>query len=236
MSASLRNQILSGADFDLFSLLSPFPEQPKFRDVDCGSVIFSLKSSGPANRILSFPEFALAFSRFTEVICSAFPSRRRELNDYASIISGLAVNYWGTHFYTCHRLFSAKCTARVGLWNQCPYWGVTDAELHSRVFLGCRTVSCALCCSSAHDSENCTFIEGNDGRRPNSKSTSSVLNNPNQQAHARSGRVSVRASLLPFQCREVQFKQVQIPPCMLVLRRRARTAWFVQCTALKINI
>lgn len=44
------------------------------------------------SRVLSFPELAMAFSRFSEVICSAFLNTRREINKYLSIIASLAVS------------------------------------------------------------------------------------------------------------------------------------------------
>ena len=111
-----------------------------------------------------------------------FPMRRRELNEYLNIIAGLAVTYGGTHFYNYHRLFSAKCAARVNLWNQCPYWGAIDMELHNRVFLGCRTVTCAVCSSPEHNSDHCSYIEGNTRRCSTAaaKSPSSVHKNPNE--------------------------------------------------------
>ncbi|KAL2081723.1 hypothetical protein ACEWY4_023576 [Coilia grayii] len=176
VSPSLRQQILSGTDVDLSSLLSVFSEPNVSRDVDCGPLTLTLKTTGPASRILSFPEFALAFSRYTEVVCSIFPHRRRELNNYFNIIAGLAVSYGGTHFYTYHRLLSAKCAARVGLWNQCPYWGVLDLELHNCVFLGCRPVVCAICCCPDHSSSHCPFVEGNSNNHKTAaaKSSSSV--------------------------------------------------------------
>ncbi|RXN07743.1 BEN domain-containing 2-like protein [Labeo rohita] len=43
-------------------------------------------------------------------------------------------------------------------WNQCPYWGALDTELHSRVFLGCRNISCAVCRSLSHSTISCPFI------------------------------------------------------------------------------
>ncbi len=39
-----------------------------------------------------------------EIICSAFPHRRRELNDYLALIAELALSYGGGHFYTYHLL------------------------------------------------------------------------------------------------------------------------------------
>ncbi|KAI2646202.1 Pro-Pol polyprotein [Labeo rohita] len=84
------------------------------------------------------------------VICSVYPLRRRELCDYLAIIAELALSYGGSHFYTYHKLFSAKCAIRLAQWNQRAYWGALDTELHSRVFTGCRNISCAVCHSSPH--------------------------------------------------------------------------------------
>ncbi|XP_058610956.1 uncharacterized protein LOC131526627 [Onychostoma macrolepis] len=106
----------------------------------------------PANAIATEPP------RFTEIICSVFPHRRRELNDYLAIIAELALSYGGGHFFTYHKLFSAKCAVRVAQWNQCPYWGALDLDLHNRVFLGCRNISCAVCRSVAHSTSNCPRI------------------------------------------------------------------------------
>ncbi len=42
-------------------------------------------------------------------------------------------------------------------WNQCPYWGALDLDLHSRVFLGLGT-SRAVCRSVAHTTAVCPRI------------------------------------------------------------------------------
>ncbi|RXN13000.1 poly [Labeo rohita] len=84
--------------------------------------------------------------------------RRRELSDYLTIVAELALSYGGSHFYTYHKLFAAKCAIRVAQWNQCPYWGALDTELHNRVFLGCRNISCAVCRSFSHPTISCPFI------------------------------------------------------------------------------
>ncbi|RXN14169.1 poly [Labeo rohita] len=143
---SIRTQILAGADVDLSSLLSPISPSPADRQINCGDFSVTLKNSAPTqSRILSFAEFTIAFTRYSEVICAAFPHRRRELSDYLTIVAELALSYGGSHFYTYHKLFAAKCAIRVAQWNQCPYWGALDTELHNRVFLGCRNISCAVC-------------------------------------------------------------------------------------------
>ncbi len=156
---SIRSQILSGTDIDLFSLLSPISPPSADRQIDCGDFSVTLKNSANnPSRILSFTEFTIAFNRYTEVICTTFPHRRRELGDYLAIIAELALAYGGSHFYTYHKLFSAKCAIRVAQWNQCPYWGALDNELHNRVFLGCRNITCAVCRSISHSTTTCPFI------------------------------------------------------------------------------
>ncbi|RXN33880.1 poly [Labeo rohita] len=156
---SIRTQILAGADIDLFSLLSPISPSPADRQINCGDFSVTLKNSvHNQSRILSFAEFTIAFTRYSEVICATFPHRRRELSDYLTIVAELALSYGGSHFYTYHKLFSAKCAIRVAQWNQCPYWGALDTELHNRVFLGCRNISCAVCRSFSHSTIDCPFI------------------------------------------------------------------------------
>ncbi len=74
---NVRAQILAGADVDLSSLLSLLPTSDSNRQIDCGDFSVTLKKPNPlSSRILSFPEFSIAFSRFTEIICSVFPHRR----------------------------------------------------------------------------------------------------------------------------------------------------------------
>lgn len=85
---------------------------------------FSVTLKNPTNnpsRIFSFSEFCITFSQYTEIICAAFPYRRHELNDYLTILAELALSYGSSHFYTYHKLFSAKCAVRIAQWNQCPY-------------------------------------------------------------------------------------------------------------------
>ncbi len=175
---NIRAQILAGADVDLSSLLSLLPTADSNRQIDCGDFSVTLKNPNPlSSRILSFPEFCIAFSRFTEIICSVFPHRRRELNDYLAVIAELALSYGGGHFFTYHKLFSAKCAVRVAQWNQCPYWGALDLDLHSRVFLGCKNIACAVCRSIAHTTANCPRINPSAAQCPeptSAKSTSYV--------------------------------------------------------------
>ncbi len=153
------SQILAGADIDLSSLLSFLPVAETNRQIDCGNFSVTLKNPAPSSsRILSFSEFTIAFSCYTDVICSVFPHRQRKLNDYLAIVAELALSYGGGHFYTYHKLFSAKCAVCVTQWNQCPYWGTLDPDLHNRVFLGCRNITCTLCRSLAHTTTSCPQV------------------------------------------------------------------------------
>ncbi len=98
---SIRSHILSGTDVDLFSLLSPISPPSADRQIDCGEFSVTLKNTANnPSRILSFTEFTIAFNRYTEVICTTFPHRRRELGDYLAIVAELALSYGGSHFYT----------------------------------------------------------------------------------------------------------------------------------------
>ncbi len=98
-----------------------------------------------------------------------------------AIIAELALSYGGSHFYTYHKLFAAKCAIQVTQWNQAPYWGALDTELHNRVFLGCRNITCAVCRSISHSTTTCPFIKPSIPpcpEPPQPKSTSYVPNIP----------------------------------------------------------
>lgn len=71
VAQNIRAQILAGMDIDLASLLSLIPVSDSNRQIDCGEFSVTLKNQSSNNsRILSFAEFVIAFSRYTEVICS----------------------------------------------------------------------------------------------------------------------------------------------------------------------
>ncbi|KAL7864388.1 hypothetical protein AOLI_G00158080 [Acnodon oligacanthus] len=114
ISSALRARILQGANVSLSSLLHPSAACGAPRTIDTGDVSLTLKSADPrTSKVLTAPEFTLAFSIYRDVICSAFPSRRQELDDYLSILLDLAVHFGGSGFYDYHRLFSACASARL---------------------------------------------------------------------------------------------------------------------------
>ena len=86
MSPSIRAAILQGNYVDLADLL--FPSQvsaPRTIIGYCGPVL--LRHLEPTRRRkLTAAEFAYTFSLFQDVICSSFPERWEELDDYLSLI------------------------------------------------------------------------------------------------------------------------------------------------------
>ncbi|KAG9277653.1 endothelial lipase [Astyanax mexicanus] len=156
---SLRQRILQGADVDLSSLLRPSAAAAAPRLLDVGGVSLTLGSSeSRASKILTVPEFALAFSTFRDVICAVFPARRQELDDYLSIILDMAVRYGGSGFYEYHRLFSAQAAARLQQWNIATYWGTLNLELYCRIFAGRPSLSCELCGQPSHPVSACSLV------------------------------------------------------------------------------
>ncbi|XP_049340789.1 uncharacterized protein LOC125804934 [Astyanax mexicanus] len=156
VSSSLRNRILQGADVDLSSLLLPSPSSAP-RVIDTGDISLTLHQPGPrVSKILSAAEFAFAFSIFRDVICSAFPSRRQELDDYLSLILDMAIRFGGSGFYEYHRLFSARAAARLTQWNLATFWGAPDLELYCHVFAGRSSLSCSACGGPSHPASVCS--------------------------------------------------------------------------------
>lgn len=159
---NIRAQILAGVDINLSSLLSLFPVSESSHQIDCRDFSVTLKNQNPhSSRMLSFTEFSIAFSRFTEIIIP-------QLNDYLVLIAELALSYRGGHFYTYHKLFSAKCAGQVSHWNQCPYWGALP-------LLGCGNISCIICRSVAHSTMSCPQINPSIPPCPNTSPVKSTI-------------------------------------------------------------
>ncbi|MGH0166620.1 UNVERIFIED_CONTAM: hypothetical protein FKN15_051073 [Acipenser sinensis] len=77
------NKIIEGKDVNLVLMLIATSELIDQRNVSCGNVSVTLKSNDPCFlKNLTMGEFVTAFSAYTDVLCSAFPHRREELNHY----------------------------------------------------------------------------------------------------------------------------------------------------------
>ncbi|RXM30667.1 Transmembrane protein 212 [Acipenser ruthenus] len=123
VSPALRKQIIEGKDVNLVLMLIATSELIHQQTVSCGNVSVTLKFTDPRLlKNLTMGEFVMAFSAFTDVLCSAFPHRREELNHYLAYTVELAVRYGGTMFYDYHKNFSAKAATVLGTDNIVINW------------------------------------------------------------------------------------------------------------------
>ena len=161
---TLRQQILSGNYVDLSQLLHPSiidSTQPRELLTNFGPV--QLRQPQPTrSKDLTATEFAFAFSLYHDVVCSAFPSRRAELDDYLSLVLDMALRFGGTGFYAYHTHFATQTAGRIHQFNQGTYRGVLDSELYCRIFAARTSLSCNLCGAPSHPASACTV--SNQGR------------------------------------------------------------------------
>ncbi|KAL7845265.1 hypothetical protein AOLI_G00234570 [Acnodon oligacanthus] len=135
--------------------------------IDVTDVSLTLKSADSRTfKVLSSPE--LAFSIYHEVICSAFPSKHQELDDYLSIILDLAVHFGGLCSYDYHCLFSLRASPHLQQWNVSMYWGYLDLKLYCSIFVELYVVTegetADLTCKTTCSLTDPTFIWYKNGR------------------------------------------------------------------------
>lgn len=84
--------------------------------VDSGNVAVFLKTSDSRlQRNLSFPEFVIAFSIYSDILCQVFRDWREELDLYLAMMADFNQRYRGTLFYEYHKSFSAKSASFISL-------------------------------------------------------------------------------------------------------------------------
>ncbi|PIO24503.1 hypothetical protein AB205_0101200, partial [Aquarana catesbeiana] len=104
--ASIRKDILDGRDVNLACLLISVHDLAENKAYTWGDVSVVLKAKDPRlNRKLSVPEFTLAFGMLRDVLCSAAPSRREELDLYLHTVVDLGYKYKGFSFCDYHFFF-----------------------------------------------------------------------------------------------------------------------------------
>ncbi|XP_067435007.1 uncharacterized protein [Thunnus thynnus] len=159
VSPTLRQQILTGNYIDLAQLIHPTSINPHIsRELLTSFGPLELKQPLPArSKDLTVAEFAFAFSLYRDIICSAFPNRRSELDDYLSLILDLALRFGGNGFYTYHILFASQAAGRLQQFNQGRYWGTLDHELYCRVFAARASLHCETCGAPSHPATACTL-------------------------------------------------------------------------------
>ncbi|KAK0136681.1 hypothetical protein N1851_027128 [Merluccius polli] len=152
VSSTLRQQILSGNYVDLAQLIHPSTCNPHIpRELQTSLGTFQLKQPLTTHsKELTAPEFTFAFSLFRDIICSAFPDRRSELDDYLSLTIDLALRFGGNGFYSYHILFASRAAERLQQFNQGTYWGTLDTELYCRIFAARSSLNCEHFITFAH--------------------------------------------------------------------------------------
>ncbi|KAK0154281.1 hypothetical protein N1851_003636 [Merluccius polli] len=159
VSSTLRQQILSGNYVDLAQLIHPSTCNPHIpRELQTSLGTFQLKQPLTTHsKELTAPEFTFAFSLFRDIICSAFPDRRSELDDYLSLTIDLALRFGGNGFYSYHILFASRAAERLQQFNQGTYWGTLDTELYCRIFAARSSLNCEQCGAPSHPATTCTL-------------------------------------------------------------------------------
>ncbi|KAK1889107.1 Dynamin-2 [Dissostichus eleginoides] len=119
--------------------------------------LVQLRNPSPLrSKDLTPAEFALAFSLYRNVICSVYPTRRTELDEYLFIELDMALRFRGSGFYTYHVHFASQAAGRIKQFNQGTYWGALDSELYCRIFAACASLSCQLCGAPSHLASSCS--------------------------------------------------------------------------------
>ena len=156
---TLRQQILTGNYVDLAQLIHPTSTNPHVpRELPTSFGPWELKQPVPArSKDLTVAEFAFAFSLYRDVICSAFPDRRSELDNYLSLILDLALRFGGNGFYSYHILFTSQAAGRLQQFNQGTFWGTLDHELYCRVFTARSSLYYEMCGAPSHPATACTL-------------------------------------------------------------------------------
>ena len=106
VSTSLRQQILAGNYVELAQLIHPttcFPQFPREVLTSLGPIKLQQPLT-TRSKELTAVEFAFTLSLYRDIICSTFPNRRSELDDYMSLILDLALRFGRHSFYTYHIL------------------------------------------------------------------------------------------------------------------------------------
>jgi len=75
---------------------------------------------------------------------TTFPQEKFQLDLYEAILVELHI----TH--DCHRLFSAKCAASLGMTGVKINWSLMSIANYNRVITGMEVKTCELCCSMTH--------------------------------------------------------------------------------------
>ena len=156
---NIRRDILQGKDVNLAVLLLPIKDRVNFgneRDVQIGDEMFTLKGKRD-NRLgkdLTIAEFITAFNIFKRVICSQYPGRREELDNYISQIIEISTKFPGFAFYQYHLQFSAKSAEYFERGVRMD-WASLDVTMLNTIVAGQKANTCSLCQAFDHTASFC---------------------------------------------------------------------------------
>jgi hypothetical protein len=175
VSDSVRKEIISGKYVNLASLLIPQYKESAPREVCIGDESFTIKplNDKRLTRHLTIHEFSISFHQYKNIMCDTYPARRKELDDYHSLILKMSQQYGGFGFYDYHKQFAFKAAQYLIQKGINIDWSIRDSELFMSIFTGQRVNSCAVCFSVSHMTNFCP-------ERANSSTTQPTpFRNPN---------------------------------------------------------
>ena len=155
ISPELRRQILSGIDVNLASLLIDDTDQNRTITFKDQVIDLHPLTDHRLTRPLTLQEFITAFSIYKSVMCSAFPSRVKELDDYQRDIIEMATDYDGFGFYYYHKAFAARSYQFLSQHQIKIDWSVIDDKLYRRYVACTKPNICGLCHSPTHLTSFC---------------------------------------------------------------------------------
>jgi len=154
ISPQLKKNILSGMDINLSTLLIPYYNGSGFT-TELTEGDSKTKPDLRTAKTLNIGEFIQAFGIYKNIMCSAYPLRRQELDLYERDIIDMASRYPGHGFYEYHKRFSAEAAAHLRYNNTAIDWSIRNNTLFCNIFANVRPNSCALCGSTFHTTGFC---------------------------------------------------------------------------------
>jgi hypothetical protein len=157
VSVSLQRDIWAGKDINLASLLIPHYKETTPREVSIGDESLTIKSLNDRRltRPLTINEFLMAFGKYKNIMCQAYPSRRQELDVYQDDILQMSQQYGSLSFYEYHKEFSFKSAQYLIQRGVKIDWSLRDTNLFLSIFTGQKVNACAICSSVSHNTNFC---------------------------------------------------------------------------------
>ena len=159
VTPAIRQNIIAGKDVNLASLLMPYyngacssSDDSMCNNAHCQHIN---KQDPRLNKTLSIGEFIQAFGIYKNIMCSAYPLRRTELDLYERDIVEMASRYPGRGFYEYHKQFSLRAAAHLRYNNILIDWSVRNNSLFCNIFANTTANSCITCGSTLHSSGFC---------------------------------------------------------------------------------